>query len=265
MKNVEKKVGLVLSGGGARGIAHLGMLKALEEFGIKPDIISGASAGSMVGAFYAAGYAPEEIISIVRDNGFFGMSNISFRKLGIFDMKNFHKIFLKYFPENHFSALQIPLHVATTDIVQGESVYFSEGELAMPLMASSCVPVVFQPVRHNSYLLVDGGVLNNFPIEPLQDKCDILIGSHVNSIGKDTQQIGMKDMMDRSFHLALNVAIKDKFSSCDVFIEPPNMSRFNMFNTKMADAIFEAGYAFTLSKKEELLAVKEKIQGKELV
>ncbi len=249
---MKSKIGIVLSGGGARGIAHLGVLKALEEFSIQPSVISGTSAGAIAGAFYAAGYSLSEIKKIVEQNEIFNFSNILIKKQGIFAMKGFEKMYQTYFPTNSFEALNIPLHIAATDILKGETVYFSTGNLSMALMASSCIPVVFQPVNFNGTYYVDGGVLNNFPIEPLMNQCDVIIGSHVNSIRQEVNEIHMKDIVDRSFHLALNGTVKDKAGNCRLFIEPPNMSQFSIFDIKKSDEIFNYGYSYTKKMEKEI-------------
>lgn len=249
---MKPKIGIVLSGGGARGIAHLGVLKALEECGIKPSVISGTSAGAIAGAFYAAGYSLNEIKKIVEQNEVFNFSNILIKKQGLFAMKGFEKMYQTYFPNNSFDDLKIPLHVAATDILKGETVYFSSGNLSQALMASSCIPIVFQPVNFNNTYYVDGGVLNNFPVEPLLNQCEIIIGSHVNSIRKEVNEIHMKDIVDRSFHLALSSSVKDKAATCQLFIEPPNMSKFSIFDIKKSDEIFEYGYNHTISLEKEI-------------
>jgi NTE family protein len=249
---MEYKIGLVLSGGGARGIAHLGILKALEEFGIKPSIISGTSAGAIAGAFYAGGYSLQETKKIVETSEVFNFSNLLIKKQGLFNMKGFEKMYQAYFPNNSFSDLQIPLHVTATDILKGETVCFSSGNLSQALMASSCIPIVFQPIHFNNTYYVDGGILNNFPIEPLIDKCDIIIGSHVNSIKKEVNEIHMKDIADRSFHLAMSDSVRNKASSCHLFIEPPDMSQFSIFDVEKSDELFEYGYKYTLSLEKEI-------------
>ncbi len=249
---MEKRFGIALSGGGARGIAHLGILRALEEFGIKPSVISGTSAGAIAGAFYAGGYSLEEIKRIIEKGEFFTLSNILIKKQGVFNMKGFEKMYQKYFPNNAFSDLNIPLYVTATDILKGEVVYFSSGNLSQALMASSCIPVVFQPLKFNNSYFIDGGVLNNFPIEPLINECDIIIGSHVNSIKQEVEEIHMKDIIDRSFHLAMSQSIKNKIDRCQLFIEPPNMSQFSIFDVKQSNAIFKHGYEYTLSLEKEI-------------
>lgn len=249
---MQQKIGIALSGGGARGIAHLGVLKALEEFGVKPSLISGTSAGAIAGAFYAGGYSLPEIKQIVEKGDFFNLSNVLIKKQGLFNMKGFEKMYQEYFPNNTFDDLQIPLYVAATDILKGEVVYFSSGNLSQALMASSCIPIVFQPLYFDNTYYVDGGVLNNFPVEPLMNKCDIIIGSHVNSIKTEVSEIHMTDIVDRSFHLAMSNSVRNKINSCHLFIEPPNMSRFSIFDVKKSDEIFEYGYNYALSLEKEI-------------
>lgn len=246
------KIGIALSGGGARGIAHLGILKALEEFGVKPSIISGTSAGAIAGAFYAKGFSIEEILKIVKNGHFFSFSNISFETRGIFSMKSFEKIYAEYFPKNSFEELNIPLYITATDILNGKIAYFSEGELSRCIMASSCVPVVFKPISFNDTHYIDGGILNNFPVEPLFEKCDKIIGIDVNSIKKEEKEIGIKHILDRSFHLALSSTLDDKKSKCDLFIQPPDMSQFGIFDLKKIQKIFDYGYKHGLTLEKEI-------------
>lgn len=252
MNQAKYKVGVVLSGGGARGIAHLGVLQALEEFGIIPSVISGTSAGAIAGAFYAMGIPIQDILAIIKEGQFFSITNILIKKQGLFSMNGFEKIYTKYFPNNSFSDLHIPLFVAATDILKGEIVYFSSGNLSRSLMASSCIPIVFQPVNYNETYFVDGSIMNNFPIEPLLNNCDTIIGVHVNSIKKEINEIHMNNILDRSFHLALSNSVRNKISNCDLFIEPPGMSRFGMFDMKKINKIFEYGYKYCLSLENEI-------------
>ena len=253
---MEKTVGIVLSGGGARGIGHLGTLKVLEECGIKPSIISGTSAGAIVGAFYGAGYSAEEIIYIIKHHSFFNVSNVLFRKQGVFAMRAFEHLFQKYLPNNSFEELNIPLYVAATDILKGETVYFSSGNLSKSIMASSCIPILYQPMSFENSLYVDGGVLNNFPIEPLIGKCDIIFGSHVNSIKKETQSVNMKDVIDRSFHLSMSNSVRSKIDKCSMFIEPPHMSQFSIFDMKKSQEIYDYCYKYTSCLKEKIMEIK---------
>lgn len=249
---MKTKVGIVFSGGGARGIAHLGLLKALEEFGIKASVVSGTSAGAIAGAFYAAGYSATEILNILKKGHIFSFSNLLIKRQGLFAMKGFHDIYLECFPSNSFDDLQIPLYIAATDILKGELVYFSSGNLSHAILASSCLPILFHPVKYNETLYVDGGVMNNFPIEPLLNQCDIIIGSYVNSIKKEVDKVNMNNILDRCFHLAMKSSVEQKTHSCDVYFEPPNMSQYSLYNLKNADEIFEYSYQYALTLEDQI-------------
>ena len=249
-----KKIGIALSGGGARGVAHLGILKALKEFGVKPDMLSGSSAGAMVAAFYASGYSDEEIMEITTSSRFFSLAHFHIGKTGVFDMGGFEEIYHQHFPQNSFEALSIPVHIAATDIVRGESKYYSTGDLAKIIMASSCVPTVFEPVEYEGNLLLDGGILNNLPIEPLVGQCDVLIGIHVNSMSTEPDSISMKNLPDRTFHLAISQREGSKAKQCRLFIEPTNMSQFGMFEINQAKEIYDYAYNYAKGLEAEVRA-----------
>jgi len=250
-----KKIGYVLSGGGARGFAHLGIIKLLEEQGLKPYAISGTSAGSIVGALYASGKGPEEIISLFKNNNLLGWSNLAWKKYGFFSMDVLRKLLNEAIEKDDFGALKIQLFVTATDLVAGNSVLFSKGKLIDAVIASSTVPVVFEPVIFDNKMLVDGSILNDFPVEPLSDICDIIIGSYVNKIEKgigDHSMFKAIDILDRCFHLAIANTAYSKADQCDLFIEVP-LHDFDMYDIKKADQIFEIGYRTALRYKEELL------------
>ena len=119
-------------------------------------------------------------------------------------------------------------------------------------MASSCVPLVFQPIEFEGTIFLDGGILNNFPVEPLLGQYEVIVGVNVNAISRDIQQIHMKDMLDRSFHLALNKEIGEKHKYCDILIEPPEMSRFGMFDMEIIQEVYDFAYQHTIGQREEI-------------
>jgi NTE family protein len=246
------RIALVLSGGGARGIGHLGAIQALSEMGIRPDVISGTSAGAIIGAFYGAGFSVNEIMQHLGRIRFFSLPNLRWRKNGFFDMRHFEELYSELLPQRTFESLQLPLYIATTDIVRGESVYYNTGDVVKAIMASSCIPLLYQPVSYDGRMLVDGGVLNNFPLEPVRDLSTIVIGVHVNSLSTNVSELRFRDMLDRSFHFALSKQVYAKKALCNVFIDPPNMSRFGMFEIRKADEIFAATYEQTLAMRGEI-------------
>lgn len=251
-KKKKPIIGLTLSGGGMRGIAHIAVLKALEEYGLKPHIISGTSAGSIIAAFYSLGKTPDEMMEIVRQTTFFSRSYLKFSRNSIFSSKFIVKLLNDHFPEDNFSVLKIPVFVAATEMTHGIVDFFSEGELFGPLLASSSVPFVLPPVRIGEKVYVDGGVLDNLPIEPIIDKCDFLIGSHVNSISYDgLENMSLMKEFDRILHLAIAKSVYAKAKSCDIFLDPPKMTKFSLFNKKFLDDMFSEVYAYTCKELEE--------------
>jgi NTE family protein len=146
------------------------------------------------------------------------------------------------------------LTVATTDIIKGEAVYFSSGTLSTAIIASSCIPVIFEPVEYQGYLLVDGGVTNNLPVEPIRGNCDKIIGIYVNSVSVHKQDFHMKDVLDRSLHCMMKKSITAKIDLCELFLEPPDMSNYSMFDFDKSEEIFNYGYDYALAQEEKILA-----------
>lgn len=238
------RIGLVLSGGGARGISHLGVMKALEELGVKVSVISGTSAGSLTGCLYAYGYSPEEILQYI-STGFFKAVRPAWTLSGLLSMAGLKDELFRYMPENDFSALKIPVTVAATDLAKGKIRYFTEGELIPAIIASSCVPAVFNPITINNTLYVDGGILDNLPVRPIKDKCDFIIASHCNPIDNSFDKRNLKAIIERSLLMAINGNTVESKSLCNVLIEPPALGKFGGFDIGRAKEMFAIGYTYT--------------------
>lgn len=239
------KIGLVLSGGGARGVAHLGVLKALLEKGIEISIISGCSAGSIVGAMFAAGYSPDHIYELVISTSTLRAMRPSWNRSGLLNMNRAEEVYLKYIPHNSFEKLKIPLTVNATDLYAGKTVYFSKGELLKPVMASCSIPGLFEPVKLADRILIDGGVLNNMPIEPLIGKCDFIVGSHCNPYGIQQTSKSMTTIITKALFLAINNNSQSRLAQCDLLIEPPSLKNFDPADIRKSVDIFKAGYEYT--------------------
>lgn len=239
------RLGIVLSGGGARGIAHIGVLKALDEMGVKFSIASGTSSGSIVAALYAYGYKPDEIFEITKNLSIFRSVRPAWTWVGLLKMDGLYVLLHKYIPENNFSALKIPLTVAATEIRKGCVHYFSEGELIPALLSSCSIPAIFNPVSYNGGLYVDGGLLDNLPVLPIRDKCDFIVASHCNHISSEFDARNFKMMIERSLLMAISSNTQVSRQMCDVVIEPTRMDRFSSFDIGKANEIFDFGYQFT--------------------
>lgn len=239
------KIGLTLSGGGARGVAHIGVIKALEELGLEFSIISGTSAGSIIGAMYAYGYKPLHILEIIKEISIFKSVRPAWNWSGLLTMDGMKDLLFKYMPNNSFEKLKIPLTIAATEIRVGEIRYFHEGELIPAIMASCTIPAVFSPMVLKDGLYVDGGVFDNLPAKAIRDKCGFLIGSHCNQIPKEFDPKNMKVVIERSLLMAINANTQISKSYCDVLIEPTAMGRYGSFEIGKAQEIFDFAYSFT--------------------
>ena len=237
-------IGISFSGGGARGIAHLGVLKALMEEGIEPAIISGTSAGAIVGSFQAAGISPEEALEVIIKTKLLAIFKPAFSWRGLLSIKKLGKILDQHLPKD-FESLKTPLIVAATDIYAGETKYFNAGPITPAIMASSCIPVVFSPVDIDGTLYVDGGLLNNLPAEPIREQSSKVIGISCNPYTYNPDLNNVKSLMERSALLAINGNTAKSKDLCDVVIEPPNLARFSGFDLTNARHIFDEGYNFT--------------------
>jgi NTE family protein len=250
-----KKIGLVLSGGGARAFAHLGLLKALDELNIRIHAISGVSAGAIFAALYASGKSPAEILNLTQSNTYFGFSNLLWRKAGFFSMESVRHLLSENIPYNSFEGLKMPLFVNATDFINNKTIFYSEGKLIDRLVASASIPVLFNPIEMDGHTLVDGGLLNNLPVEPLLTVCDKIIGSHVNKLQeiKDGNiKFSKLSILERSFHMSIANTVYSRGQHCDLFLEP-QLFDFGMFDTKNAQAIFNVGYKYAMNEKDKLL------------
>ncbi len=239
------KIGLVLSGGGARGIGHLGVIKALEEFGLKFDYLSGTSAGALVGCLYSYGYPPDEILKMVQGIPVFKTLKLAWTWTGLLSFDGLREVLLKYMPEDNFDVLKIPATLALTEIRKGKIEYVSRGELMTPIQASCSVPAVFKPVQYRGGIYVDGGILDNLPVKAIHDKCDFIIGSHCNFITNEFDVKNFRNVIERSLLMAINGNTMVSKSLCNVLIEPPDIGLYSGFDLAKAAEIFEIGYQYT--------------------
>lgn len=239
------KVGMVLSGGGARGMTHIGVLKALDEWRVPIHIISGTSVGAIIGALYAQGYKPDRILEIVLATPVVKSMRPAWTFKGLLSMHRLQDILLKLIPHNSFEGLALPMTVAATDIGEGKAVYFSQGELIPALLASSCVPAVFDPVRFNGGVYVDGGIMDNLPAKPIRAQCDFLMGSHCNYINPEFDVRNFRAVIERSLLMAISGNTTESKGLCDILIEPTEAGSMSTFELNRATDLFEIGYRFT--------------------
>jgi NTE family protein len=251
MTDKKYKTGLVLSGGGARGFAHLGLIQALNDAGIFPDIVSGTSAGALVGVLYADGYTPKEILHLMNHGSRLDFMRPAMPREGLLQISGISKILKANLRAKTFGELKIPLFVTATDINNGKPVYFSEGELIDPVIASASIPVLFQPVKINDISYVDGGVLDNLPVHPIENDCRVLIGSFVNPIGFIEKISGLINIAERTFMLSMSKEIIEKAKKFDLFVAPHELRNYKILDPEKAGELFEIGFRAAKEKLKE--------------
>lgn len=238
------KIGLILSGGGMRGAAHIGAIKALEEHGIIPTHIAGTSAGAIVGALYAYGYNWEDILKFFREVNILDIKKYALNKPGFIDAEKFYPGFKTYLENDDFSVLKKELSITTTNILNGKLEIFNNGELIKPVLASAAIPGIFSPVKINESYYVDGGTLNNFPVELLKSSCDLIIGIYVNSFDSITiKELKTSiNVIERAFIIKSVDEDSKKFKDCNVIVSPQGLNKFGIFDKKYLNEIFNIGY-----------------------
>lgn len=260
-KSYDHFLGYALSGGGAKGFAHLGALKVLEKCGLKPDAIAGTSAGALAGVFYADGFQPDEIVELFHKKEFREFVELTMPTSGFFKSTGLHNFLKKNLRATRFEELQIPLYVVATDWNKAAPVVFSNGDDLVDAVVASCsVPIVFHPQIIHDEPYVDGGLFKNFPVSVIRKKCKYVIGINVSYLLPPPEKTNIKKMLERTFNLMSNSnTILDK-AYCDVLIETKGMEKYSMFDLQSQKEIMESGYhyaALTMSKDESWEIVRK--------
>ena len=284
-KNEDPKVGLVLSGGGAKGLAHIGALKVLEEAGVRVDYIGGTSMGAIIGGLYAAGYSANELDSIFHTTNFniliqddiprsaktfyekedtekyaltlpFDDFQISFPS-GLSKGQNIYNLMARltiHVSEvDDFSDLPIPFFCIAADIENGEEVVLDEGSLAKSISASGAIPSLFSPVKIDDRLLTDGGVANNYPVEELRKRgAEIIIGVDVqDSLIAREELRSVFDILTQINNFHTIADMKEKRPLTDIYIKP-DISAFSILSFDEGSAIIDSGRVASLRKIDVL-------------
>lgn len=289
----ELKVGVVLSGGGAKGLAHIGALKVIEEAGIKIDFIAGTSMGSIIGGLYAAGYSPQQMDSIFYSTDFNSLirdeiprnaktfyereedEKYAFR-LNFDDFKvsipsglskgqnvyNFFSQLTSHTETEDFSKLSIPFFCIATNLETGEEVILDKGSLALAMSISGAIPTVFRPIEINGELHTDGGVVNNYPVEELRQRgANFIIGIDVQDTlyTREKLKSGLDIMAQIGNFRTIN-AMQPKVKLTDIYIRP-DISSFSVLDFDQGEQIIANGKEATtkyLNALQQVAALQNK-------
>ncbi len=286
--NKDLKVGLVLSGGGAKGFAHIGVLNILEEIGVRVDYVGGTSAGAMIGALYASGYSAKQIDSINRSYDFNELiqDKIPRDQFTLYQKENSEKYALtlpiknwkvglplalskgqsilneltkltKHVHDiNDFTKLPIPFYCVATDIETGEKVILEDGFLPLAIKASGAFPSLFEPVEINNRLLVDGGIVDNFPVDIMEAKgMDIIIGVDVQD------NLGTRENLDSAPKIIMQIISFQMYTDAekhkditDIYMHP-NISNYNILSFDKINGLIDEGERIATEEREYLRAI----------
>lgn len=250
------RVGLALSGGAARGIAHVGVLRALEENNIPIDAIAGASAGALVGGSYAAGLSIDELEKMARGFRWRHTARFAFSRLGLQSNAGLEQFLRDRLPTTRFEDLRIPFAAMVTDLHEGKLIVFRDtGDLPFAIRASACIPAVYVPVEDSDgRLLIDGGIVANLPISQTRDLgADIVIAVDVNTdpirfFDRPRTALGV---LAYTFVAVERIVSNQERGSADVLVTP-KLGHIRWDQTQRTDELIEAGYQAGLESIEAI-------------
>lgn len=239
---VRPRVGVALGGGFARGLAHIGVLKVLVENNIPIDVLAGVSVGSIVGAGFASGLSPSEMIDVAKKTQWRTFGRWTVSKLGLATNERMATWLRGTLRASTFEDLAIPLFVVAADLSNGEAVTFRSGDLIAPVRASCSFPGLFVPIAYDGRLLVDGAIVGSVPVSPLRDsKVGVSIGVHLKMSGGPAHvPTNLFQVIGQSFQIAQTQNVAAWRGYCDVVIEP-EVNGFDWDDFKRVDELVEAG------------------------
>lgn len=248
-------VGIALSGGGAKGFAHIGVMMGFEKFGIKPDVISGVSSGSIAAVLYSAGLTPNEMMECFAQTKFGDFTEWSIPKEGLLKIDKFGKHLESWLPVKRLEELKIPTVVCATNFDKGTSVGWAKGEIVPRVLASCSIPIIFHPMKINGVNYVDGGVLRNLPAWAIRDYCTTLYGSNCSPLDPTYQyKNSILDIALRSYRLMSKANTLQDIQLCDHLIQLTELSTVRTFDLSSLKESVLAGYELTCVLLEKLFS-----------
>ncbi|MFW5827142.1 MAG: patatin-like phospholipase family protein [Alkalispirochaeta sp.] len=236
-------VGLALSGGAARGYAHLGVIQVLVDHDVSVDFVTGTSVGSVAGALLAGGYTPPQMIQIAEALKWQKLVSPTLSGMGLVTAKKLETFVGELLGKTDFGELKIPFRAVATDIARTEEVIFSEGSVARAVRASCSVPGIFEPLVEEDAAYVDGGVTNNLPSSLAREMgAEVVIAVDLNSQRPDPQlPVNLLDVTFRSFAMLLDRTSVEGREDADILIQP-DLNEFSYHDLSHAEEMIVRGH-----------------------
>lgn len=253
------RIGYALSGGFIKGFAHLGVMQALLEHDIKPEIISGVSAGALAGVFYADGNEPHKVVDFFTKHKFTDLTSFAISTAGLYKLDDFIRFLRSNIKAKQLEDLKIPLVITATDLDHGKCVHFHKGSIPELVAASCCMPVMFAPVNINGVNYVDGGVFKNLPVSIIRKECEKIVAVNVSPIEAKEYKKNVVNIAKRSFNFMFRANTFPDRENCDLLIEPYGLKGYSNRELEKAEEIFEQGYKAGNETLERLMSEKRTI------
>lgn len=239
----NSKLGLALGGGAAKGLAHLGVIKAIEEDGLEIHCVSGSSVGALVASYYAFGKHPDDIMSIGKTLNHRKLFSLTWKKCGLMDSSAIETMLLQDLGDRKIEDAHIPLAICTTDIITGEKVIYREGPLVPAVCASMAVPGLFVPVEIGDRLLVDGGIVENVPISCLESMgAGITLGVDLNGVTRYPKPDSWYDVVGNAIDIGMDLRTREQLEDADIVVSM-DLAKYNRLdNSEQSEALFKEGY-----------------------
>ncbi len=252
--SAKRRLGLALSGGGTRGLAHIGVLQAFEGNGIRPDYLSGTSIGAFAAALYAFGVSLEEIRRMGQGMSPVNVSKLKLSRYALFSNEELARLIQSEIGKARIEDALIPLAIIAVDIGAGKKIVMRQGEVASAVMASNAVPGIYRPVIIDGRMLVDGGIMEDVPISPLRPMgADTVVAVNLSADRKYRQPEDIIDILLNAFDIAIDEDTRTQVKAADVLIEP-RLSDFRRMDVSQIDALIAAGYHAALASIEKIRA-----------
>lgn len=238
----KKTLGLALGGGGARGLAHIGVLKVLEEEELRADFVAGTSAGSLIGALYCCGYTWRQLHDLARSTAWLDLVALSVPRKGLIDARKLERLVERLSGARSIEELPVPFRAVAVDITRGQEVVLDRGPVALAVRASSSIPGIFEPTRWEGRLLVDGGLLDNVPTQVARDMgAEVVIAVDlVADRAKTREPENLLDVMLYSLSILIHGQSQRGIAAADVPVAP-DLAGFSFRDLSRLQEMIERG------------------------
>lgn len=259
-EGTRPRVGVALSGGIAKVVAHVGILRAFDEAGVPVDAIAACSGGSIIGAFYAAGWSPEQMTDVARHLSWKKLTRVTLPRMGLLSNERMETFVTERLGDIRFEDLRIPFAVVAANLSTGKKAVFRSGRIGPPIRASCSIPQLFAPVELDGQLIADGGLVEYLPVETLDElECDLKIGINLGGIrdwhAKDPKNLFEVALRVVGFVSQRNARLSENHAD---YVIRPDLSGFGPYDLDRSEDLIRVGYEYGKRAAPDILALLDR-------